>query len=90
MDAFYEESALNRNEASGKRIYQILHILSMIFLWIGILLLVVFFVYFPWQAPTLEEQALQLIFGFVGVVGVLCLLTWFLFSKFRFRYNRDK
>ncbi len=87
MDAFYEESALNRNEASGKRIYQILHIVSMVFLWIGILLLVVFFIYFPWQAPTVEEQALQLIFGFIGVVALLCFLTWFLFSKFKTRFN---
>ncbi len=87
MDAFYEESALNKNEASGKRIYQILHIVSMIFLWIGILLLVVFFIYFPWQAPTVEEQALQLIFGFIGVLGLISLLTWFFFFKFKTRFN---
>ena len=87
MDAFYEESALDKNGESGKRIYQILHIVSMIFLVVGVLLLVIFLVYFPWIAQTAEEQALQMFFGFIGVLGLLGLLTWFLFSKFKTRFN---
>ena len=87
MDAFYEESALDKNGARGKKIYQILHIVSMVFLWIGVLLLFVFLVYFPWKASTEEEQALQVFVGFLGVLGLSCLIAWFLFSKFKTRFN---
>lgn len=39
MDVFYEESSIAKNEAKGKRKYKIAHILSNVFLVIGILLL---------------------------------------------------
>ena len=87
MESFYEESAKNRYEAHGKKIYQILHIISMVFLWLGILLIVVFLFYFPWQAPTVEEQALQIIFGSVGILGLLSLLTWYLLAKWKKLFN---
>lgn len=87
MDAFYEESATDKNETRSKRIYQILHIVSRVFLWIGILLLVFSLFYFPWMAPTVEEQALQLFFGLIGFLGLSCLLTCFLFCKLKARFN---
>lgn len=87
MDAFYEESAVNQNETRDKRIYRILHIVSMVFLWVGILFLVVFLINFPWQASTDEIRAFQFLFGFIGFLGLSCLLTWFLFSKIKARFN---
>lgn len=87
MDAFYEESAVNQNGTRDKRIYRIFFIVSMVFLWIGILLLIVFLFNFPWQASTDEMRAFQFFFGFIGVLGLLCLLTWFLFSKIKERFN---
>ena len=87
MDAFYEESAVNQNGTRDKRLYRILHIVSMVFLWIGILLLVVSLFNFPWQATSDEVRALQFFFGFIVVLGLSCLLTWFLFSKIKARFN---
>lgn len=88
MDAFYEESATDKNETRSKRIYQILHIVSRVFLWIAILFFVVFFLNFPWWGVTTdEERAWQFLIGFIGVLGASCLLTWFLFSKVKTRFN---
>lgn len=87
MDAFYEESALDRNGERGKRIYQILHIVSMIFLWVGVALSFVFLLNFRWQPTTDEERALQFFFGFIGVLSLLSWLTWFFFSKLKTRFN---
>ena len=87
MEAFYEESSVDRNAARGKQIYQIVHIVSRVFLVIGILLLLFAFLNFPWNATTVEVQGLQLFFGFVGILGLTCLLTWFLFSKLKTRFN---
>ncbi len=87
MEAFYEESALNRNEAKEKRFYQILHIVSMVFLSIGVVLAVTFLFNFPWIAPTAEDKALQFIFGIVGFLGLLSFLTCFFFSKLKKRFN---
>ncbi len=87
MEAFYEESALNQKEASEKRIYQILHIVSMIFLSVAVVLFVAFLFNFPWLAPTVEDQALQIIFGIVGVLSLLGFLTSFFFTKLKKRFN---
>ena len=87
MEAFYEESALNRNQASEKRIYQILHVVSMVFLSLGVVLAIAFLFNFPWIAPTAEDKALQLIFGVVGFLGLLSFLTCFFFSKLKKRFN---
>ena len=40
MDAFYEESAINQNAVKEGRKYKIFHILSYVFLFLGIILLV--------------------------------------------------
>ena len=87
MEAFYEESALNRNETREKRIYQILHIVSMVFLSIGVVLFVAFLFNFPWMALTVEDQALQIIFGIIGILSLLSFLTCFFFSKLKKRFN---
>ena len=87
MDAFYEESALNKNEKRDKKIYQILHIISMIFLSFGVVLAVAFLFNFPWVAPTPEDKAYQIIFGIVGFLSVISFLTCFFFSKLKARFN---
>ncbi|MBO5240788.1 MAG: hypothetical protein J6B56_05160 [Clostridia bacterium] len=88
MDAFYEESATDKNETRGKRMYRILHIVSMVFFWIAILFFVIFLLNFPWWGVTTdEERAWQFLIGFIGVLGASCLLTWFLFSRIKMRFN---
>ena len=86
MEAFYEESALNKKELSDKRIYQILHIVSMIFLSVAVVLFVAFLFNFPWIAPTVEDQALQIIFGIIGILSLLSFLTSFFFTKLKKRF----
>ncbi|MBQ7368895.1 MAG: hypothetical protein IJW60_04225 [Clostridia bacterium] len=88
MDAFYEESAINSNATRDKRIYMIFNIVSFLFLTLAILLLFIFLWCFPWgQVTTDEGRAWQFFFGFLGVMGLSCLLTWFLLSKFKARFN---
>lgn len=87
MDAFYEESAVDRNAARSKRLYQTFHIASRIFFALAFLLLLFSFLNFPWEAPTVEVQALQMFFGVIGFLGLVCLLTCFLFAKIKTRFN---
>ena len=88
MEAFYEESAVNGNATRDKRIYAILHIISVVVLVLAILLLFIFLWCFPWgQVTTDEARAMQFFFGFIGVMGLSCLLTWFLLGKFKARFN---
>lgn len=87
MDAFYEESAVDRNAARSKRFYQTFHIVSRIFFVLAFLLLLFSFLNFPWSAPTVEAQASQMFFGAIGFLGLTCLLTCFLFSKLKTRFN---
>ena len=87
MEAFYEESALNKNEITEKRLYQILHVVSMVFLFLGVVLAIAFLFNFPWVAPTAEDKALQIIFGIAGILAALSFLTSFFFSKLKKRFN---
>ena len=88
MDAFYEESAVNQNGASGRRVYQILHVVSMVFLVLGIFLVFVFFWCFPWGEVSSEEgQAWQFLFGSCGFFGATSLFTSFVFSKMKRHFN---
>ena len=87
MEAFYEESALNKNEITEKRLYQILHVVSMVFLFLGVVLAIAFLFNFPWIAPTAEDKALQIIFGIAGILAALSFLTSFFFSKLKKRFN---
>ncbi len=87
MEAFYEESALNKNEITEKRLYQILHVVSMVFFAIGLVFAIAFLFNFPWIAPTAEDKAYQLIFGIVGILSAISFLMCFLFSKLKKRFN---
>lgn len=87
MDAFYEESAVDRNSRRGARTYRILHIVSVVFLIIAVLLFVTFLFNFPWQATTDEAKGWQFFFGFIGVLGLSCLATWFVFYKLKSHFN---
>ena len=50
MDVFYEESAMANNSKKESRKYKILQIISNVFLWSGILLLLFEINFFPVQA----------------------------------------
>lgn len=49
MDVFYEESAIASKATKGARKYKILHIISNIFLWLGIIVLFFEFNFLPLQ-----------------------------------------
>ncbi|MBQ7830536.1 MAG: hypothetical protein IJ393_00515 [Clostridia bacterium] len=75
MDVFYEESSVLRNSAKAEKKYKIVHIISMIFLTIGIMG-VLFALMIPFQ---------YLIFW-----GIICLqffLIWFILSKWKATFN---
>ena len=42
MDAFYEESAVNKNPKSGEKKYKILHIFSIVFLVLAVIFIILF------------------------------------------------
>lgn len=88
MDAFYEESSVDKNSARGARMYKILNVISVVFLVLAVILLMVFIINFPWGTATTEElRAWQFFIGFIGVLGLSCLFTWFIFRKLKMRFN---
>lgn len=88
MDAFYEESSVDKNSARGARWYKIFNVISVVFLVLAVILLMVFLFNFPWGSSASEEvRAWQFFFGFIGMLGLSCLLTWFIFRKMKMRFN---
>lgn len=98
MDVFYEESAVVHNKKKGERKYKILHIFSMIFLILGIILLVLFLLNFPWSigslsgvenAEEIKEQYYmgRFLYGFCGMQGAVFMLFWFIFGRIKRRIN---
>lgn len=75
MDVFYEESSIAQNAVSGARKYKILHILSQVFLWIGIIL-TLFAFYIP-------VPLLVLWFLFVATFFVF----WFVLRRWKMNFN---
>ena len=75
MDVFYEESSIAQNATSGARKYQILNILSQIFLWIGIILAV-----FAFNIPF---NLLVLWFLFVATFFIF----WFVLRRWKMNFN---
>ncbi|MBQ8229897.1 MAG: hypothetical protein IJZ32_04310 [Clostridia bacterium] len=75
MDIFYEESSIAQNAASGARKYQILNILSQVFLWIGILMIFIAFM-LPFNV---------LIFWFINVAMFFAI--WFVLRRWKMNFN---
>lgn len=75
MDVFYEESSIAQNAKSGARKYRILHILSQVFLWIGILMIFIALM-LPFDV---------LIFWFINVAMFFAI--WFVLRRWKMNYN---
>ena len=75
MDVFYEESSIAQNATSGARKYQILNILSQVFLWVGIILTL-----FAFNIPF---NLLVLWFLFVATFFVF----WFVLRRWKMNFN---
>ena len=95
MDVFYEESAINANPKKGERIYNVTHIASMICLTIGVIMLILFLFNMPFgtlgadvsQEVRLTYKIQKLVAGFLGIVGLVFLVFWFILSKLKSRFN---
>lgn len=94
MDVFYEESATNANAVKGERRYKLFHVLSTIALVLGIVLVLICVSFFPLGGKanaTPEEKDIiragQLLFGFIGLQGVLFFVAWFILLKVKSRVN---
>lgn len=86
MDAFYEESAINQNAVKEGRKYKIFHILSYVFLFLGIILLVMAIFNMPIGGGE-EAGAFWKMFGFMLIQGLMFMGMWFAFYKIKSRYN---
>ena len=75
MDVFYEESSIAKNEKAGKNKYRIFHVLSNVFLAIGI-----FCIIFTFYVP-LDALVLWL---FICLWFFVC---WFILYKLKNRFN---
>lgn len=95
MDAFYEESAVNQNAKKGARRYKIAHILSIVFLVLGIITLIMCVLNIPYSKPdanaTAEHitayQTAKFICVFCGVQSALFWLFWFILRKVKMNLN---
>ena len=86
MDAFYEESAINQNAVKEGRKYKIFHILSYVFLFLGIILLIMAIFNMPIGGGE-EAGAFWVMFGFMLIQGLMFMGMWFAFYKIKSRYN---
>ena len=95
MDAYYEESAINRKEGKERKIYTVINVFCYIFLILGIVLLVNFIFNMPFKGLSAgaSEEAQQWyatqksIAILSGFFGVFLFLQWFLLFKLKARYN---
>lgn len=86
MDAFYEESAINRNAKKESRKYKIFHIVSYVFLVLAVILLVMAIFNMPIGGGE-DAAAMWFVFGFMLFQGLFFLAGWFCFYKLKSRYN---
>lgn len=91
MDAYYEESAVNRKESKERKIYTIINVFSYIFLILGIILLVNFIFSMPFKGlPEDASEDAQRLYAFAifsGLIGAFFLLQWFILFKLKARFN---
>jgi len=90
MDVFYEESAAAHDAKKGARRYTIVHVLSIAFLILAIVLLVIFVFSFPFGGvdPSNESAvAYQSMIGFLGAQGLMFLALWFGLFRWKSHFN---
>ncbi len=92
MDVFYEESSTNYNTKRGEKKYKVLNCISWICLIFAVLMLVSFIFNFPFFAignPDLTDEAVSVMFfyGTLGIQGVILLVAWFIFFKWKASVN---
>ncbi len=95
MDAFYEESAVNQNAKKGERRYRIVHIVSVVFITLAIILLVICLFTIQFGTPGADATADQIagyqftkfICVFCGINGALFLVFWFILRKIKMNIN---
>ncbi len=99
-DIFYEESAISANAKKGERRYKIMHIASLIFMVLGILLFFFFVLNMPFGTPDVSsmtaEEAEQVL-AYTGMwkfIALFCLFNsllflvfWFVLFKLKARIN---
>ena len=85
MDAFYEESAINQNAIKEGRRYKIFNVISYIFLFLGILLLVMAIFNMPLGGS--DAGGYWMLFWFMLLQGLMFMGMWFAFYKIKSRYN---
>ena len=86
MDAFYEESAVNQNATKERKKYSIFNIISYVFLFLGILLLVMAIFNMPLGGGE-DASGLWSLFWFMLLQGLMFMGMWFAFYKLKSRYN---
>lgn len=94
MDAFYEESAVNKNPKSGEKKYKILHIFSIVFLALAVIFIILFIFNIPIGSVESDDPELQqavamqrFIFTFYGFQAFFFISMWFVFYKLKSRCN---
>ena len=97
MDAYYEESSICAKESKERKIYKIIHIISVVLLLIGsVSMLYAIFSFLMLigglspEAPADVKQAFEAqktMSVFSLFIGVFFLLQWFLLGKLKARYN---
>ena len=88
MDVFYEESAIMQNAKKGERKYKIFHILSMIFLVVGIILVFPTIMFIPIGSGAAEARATAIaLFVFFLSQTLLFFGLWFLLYKWKSTIN---
>ncbi len=95
MDAFYEESAVNRNATKGQKKYRIVHVISVVCLVVAIIFLFVCLTNIPFGTPGADatQDAIQA----YEMVKFLCIFSgfqalffgsfWFLLYQVKKRIN---
>ncbi|MBQ8284409.1 MAG: hypothetical protein IJX75_04880 [Clostridia bacterium] len=88
MDVFYEESAIVHNAKKGEKKYKIFHILSMIFLVVGILFVFPTIMFIPIGGGDAEAKATAVtLFVFFCSQTLLFFGLWFLLYKWKSTIN---
>ena len=95
-DALYEESARSQRESSEAKMYTVFYVLEIIFLTAAVIQLLIFFTiqlpYVIGYTPEVGKPPIawteRLIGALINLIPIVCCLAgWFLFHRFKRRYN---
>ncbi|MCI9503878.1 MAG: hypothetical protein HFE26_00600 [Clostridia bacterium] len=95
-DALYEESARSQRESSEAKMYTVFYVLEIIFLTAAVIQLLIFFTiqlpyvigYTPEEGKPPIAWTERLIGALINLIPIVCCLAgWFLFHRFKRRYN---